>query len=53
LSGKINATKETTKTVLVASREVCLEENTEKNEYILVPYEQSKEREHNLKMVGK
>jgi len=53
VSGKINTIKETTKAVLVASREVYIEENDEKNEYMSLPYEQSPGCNHNLKMTDK
>jgi len=49
VSGKINTTKETTKAVLVASAEVYLEANNEKNECMLMPYEHSLGCNHNLK----
>jgi len=45
VSGKIN----TTKPVLVASEEVYLEANNERNEYMLMPYEHSPGCNHNLK----
>jgi hypothetical protein len=53
VSGEINTIKETKKAVLVASREGYLEVNNEKNEYMLIPYEQSAGCNHNLKMADK
>lgn len=53
VSGKICTIKETTEAVLVASRDIYLEANTEKTQYVLIPYEQSARRHHNLKMADK
>jgi hypothetical protein len=54
LQGKnIHTVRKNTETLLFACKEVSLEVNAEKAEYMIIHYEQNAEQNHNLKTVKK
>jgi hypothetical protein len=50
VSGKLNTVKESTEAVLVASREICLDADTEKTEYMFKSHEHNGGYNQYLKM---
>jgi 23S rRNA U2552 (ribose-2'-O)-methylase RlmE/FtsJ len=53
LGGNIDTIKEKTETLIDASKEVCLEVNTEKTKYMLLSYHQNAGQNHDVKIVNR